>query len=175
MALNPVIRVGDQIAEVLRAHGSLSAARAKEETQVLLNEVGLGRCSGINEAYPHQLSGGQKQRVVIAQAIACRPALVIADEPTTALDAVTQTDILAMLKSLQAKLQIALLVITHDPGALEQIVDRVLVMYAGRLVEDGLIREVMQRPLHPYTRGLLRDRWFEAEHGAGVVGFSYAH
>lgn len=158
MALNPVIRVDDQIAEVLRAHRPLSLARAKEEVKVLLKQVGFAADSGISEAYPHQLSGGQKQRVVIAQAIACHPALIIADEPTSALDVVTQIEILTLLKTLQAKLQMALLLISHDPGELEQVVDRVLVMYAGRLVEEGPTREVMQNPLHPYSRGLLQAR-----------------
>jgi peptide/nickel transport system ATP-binding protein len=158
MALNPVIRVDDQIAEVLRAHRPLSLARTKEEVKVLLKQVGFTADSGISEAYPHQLSGGQKQRVVIAQAIACHPALIIADEPTSALDAVTQIEILTLLKTLQAKLQMALLLISHDPGELEQVVDRVLVMYAGRLVEEGPINQVMRRPLHPYSRGLLQAR-----------------
>lgn len=156
MALNPVLRVGDQIGEVLRAHSRLSLSRAREEANVLLTQVGFAANSGISEAYPHQLSGGQKQRVVIAQAIACRPALIIADEPTTALDAVTQTEILTLLKTLQTKLQMALLFISHDPGALERVVDRILVMYAGRLVEEGPTYDVLLEPLHPYTRGLLR-------------------
>lgn len=158
MALNPVLRVGDQIAEVLRAHSQLGSARVKEEARALLARVGLAHDSGINEAYPHQLSGGQKQRVVIAQAIACHPAILIADEPTTALDAVTQTDILTLLKGVQERLRMALLLISHDPGALEQVVDRVMVMHAGRIVEEGTTEDVMQRPLHTYTWGLLRAR-----------------
>jgi oligopeptide/dipeptide ABC transporter ATP-binding protein len=157
-ALNPVIRVGDQIAVVLRAHKPLGWVRAREEAKGLLAQVGLAAHGGISDAYPHQLSGGEKQRVVIAQAIACRPALIIADEPTTALDAVTQTEILSLLKTLQAKLQMALLLISHDPGVLECVVDRVLVMYAGRLVEEGTTRDVLDQPLHPYTQGLLSAR-----------------
>ena len=156
MALNPVLRVGDQIAEVLRAHRPLSRTRAMEEAEALLAEVGLASHAGISKAYPHQLSGGEKQRVVIAQAVACRPALIIADEPTSALDAATQTEILTLLKTLQAKLEMALLLISHDPGALENVVDRILVMYAGRLVEEGPAYDVLLEPLHPYTRGLLR-------------------
>lgn len=163
MALNPVLRVGDQIAEVLRAHTPLSMDRAKQEARALLAQVGLAADSGISEAYPHQLSGGQKQRVVIAEAIACRPAILIADEPTTALDAATQSEIVTLLKTLQTKLHMALLLISHDPGALEQTVDRILVMYAGRLVEEGSAQDVLQRPLHPYTRGLLRARLPEVE------------
>jgi ABC-type glutathione transport system ATPase component len=164
MSLNPVLRVVDQIAEVLRAHGSLSRTRAKEDARALLGQVGLAPTTGIGEAYPHQLSGGQRQRVVIAQAIACRPALIIADEPTTALDAVTQSAILTLLKSLQTELRMALLLITHDPAVLEQVVDRILVMYAGRVVEVGSTGDVLQRPLHPYAQRLLRARSFGTEH-----------
>jgi len=158
MALNPVLRVGDQVAEVLRAHLPLSAPRAREQARALLMQVGFSSDSHIDEAYPHQLSGGQQQRVVIAQAIACHPALVIADEPTTALDAFTQNEILNLLRTLQAKLQLSLLLISHDPGELEQIVQRILVMYAGRLVEEGPTRKIMEKPLHPYSRALLRAR-----------------
>jgi oligopeptide/dipeptide ABC transporter ATP-binding protein len=157
-ALNPVIRVGDQIADVVRAHGPLSVVPSRQEAKALLTQVGLAADEEIDRAYPHQLSGGQKQRVVIAQAIACRPALIIADEPTTSLDAVTQHEILTLLKMLQAKLHIALLLISHDPGELEQSVDRVLVMYAGRLVEEGPRRAVIEKPLHPYSQGLMRSR-----------------
>jgi oligopeptide/dipeptide ABC transporter ATP-binding protein len=158
VALNPVIRVGDQIAAVLRAHKPLSQARSREEAKGLLHQVGFSDDNHIDQAYPHQLSGGQKQRVVIAQAIACCPKLVIADEPTSSLDAVTQTEIRTLLRSLQAKLKLALLLISHDPGELEQMVDRILVMYAGHLVEAGRTQEVLERPLHPYTQGLLRAR-----------------
>jgi oligopeptide/dipeptide ABC transporter ATP-binding protein len=158
MALNPVLRVGDQIAEVLRAHGALNWTRSREEAKALLAQVGLPSDSGIDQAYPHQLSGGQKQRAVIAQAIACRPALIIADEPTASLDAVTQSEIRTLLKTLQTKLHLALLLISHDPGELEQMVERILVMYAGYLVEAGGTQEVLERPLHPYTQGLLRAR-----------------
>jgi peptide/nickel transport system ATP-binding protein len=158
MALNPVIRVGDQIAEVLRSHRPLSRARTREEARALLAQVGFPVESRIDMAYPHQLSGGQQQRVAIAQAIACRPALIIADEPTTALDAVTQREILALLKDLQQKLNLAFLLISHNPDELEQFADRILVMYAGRVVEEGPARNVIQSPLHPYTQGLLRAR-----------------
>ncbi len=157
MALNPVLRVGEQIGEVLRAHGPLSWTHSRE-VKALLARVGFESESGIDQAYPHQLSGGQKQRVVIAQAIACHPAVIIADEPTTSLDAVTQTEIRTLLKSLQAKLQVSLLVISHDPSELEHMVDRILVMYAGRLVEEGRTQEVLETALHPYTQGLLRAR-----------------
>lgn len=157
-ALNPVIRVGDQVAEVLLAHQEMSLRCARSEARSLLAQVGLAEESGISQAYPHQLSGGQRQRVVIAQAIACRPALIIADEPSTALDSVTQVEILTLLKSLQAELQLALLFITHDPSLLAHLVDRVLVMYAGRLIEEGAAERVLEKPLHPYTQGLLGAR-----------------
>jgi oligopeptide/dipeptide ABC transporter ATP-binding protein len=158
MALNPVIRVGEQVSEVLRAHQAIGKERAREEARNLLVQVGFAADSRIWETYPHQLSGGQQQRVAIAQAIACRPALLIADEPTTALDITTQAEIFALLKELKEKLHLAMLLITHDPWPLMQVVDRVLVMYAGRLVEEGPPGLVIERPLHPYTQGLLRSR-----------------
>lgn len=157
-ALNPVIRAGDQVAEVLLAHRETSLRCARIEARRLLAQVGLSEESGISDAYPHQLSGGQRQRVVIAQAIACRPALIIADEPSTALDSLTQVEILTLLKSLKNELQLALLFITHDPSLLAQLVDRVLVMYAGHLIEEGTAEQVLEKPLHPYTQGLLRAR-----------------
>jgi peptide/nickel transport system ATP-binding protein len=157
LALNPVLRVGEQIAAVLRAHGA-SRARSRERARALLADVGFGADNRIDDAYPHQLSGGEKQRVLIAQAIACGPALVIADEPTASLDSRTQREVRALLKTLRAKLQLAMLLISHDPSELEETVDRIFVMYAGRLVEEGRTRTVLERPLHPYTQGLLRSR-----------------
>ena len=156
MALNPVICAGEQIAEVLRAHRPMSRQCARDRAKVLLAQVGFSQESRIEEAYPHQLSGGEKQRVVIAQAIACRPALIIADEPNTALDPLTQLEIVSLLHKLKSELRIALLFITHDPGMLAQLVDRVLVVYAGRLIEEGTTGQVLQNPLHPYSNGLLR-------------------
>lgn len=158
MALNPVIRVGEQVSEVLRAHEPLTRQGLKDETRTLLEQVGFTADSHIWEAYPHQLSGGQRQRVAIAQAIACRPRLVIADEPTTALDIRTQLEILALFHSLKERLRLAILFISHDPGILAHIAERVFVMYAGRLVEKGSTQQVLEHPLHPYTRALLRSR-----------------
>jgi len=158
MALNPVTRVGEQVSEVLRAHQPIGKDAAREEARSLLTQVGFAADSRVWEMYPHQLSGGQQQRVAIAQAIACRPPLLIADEPTTALDVAAQVEIFALLKELKEKLHLAMLVITHDPWPLLQLVDRVLVMYAGRLVEEGPCSPVIERPLHPYTQGLLRSR-----------------
>lgn len=157
-ALNPVLRVGDQVAEVLRAHKGLYSRQAGEEAVALLSQVGFAAESRIEQAFPHQLSGGQRQRVVIAQAIACRPALIVADEPTTALDAAVQVEILTLLQTLQQKLGLALILITHDPALLAPMVHRILVMYAGRVVEDGPAQQVLEKPLHPYTRGLLDCR-----------------
>lgn len=159
LALNPVLRVGNQVAEVLRAHKGLSAKRAREESKGLLAQVGFAADSRLDEAFPHQLSGGQRQRVVIAQAIACHPALIIADEPTTALDAAVQVEIITLLQSLQQKLNLALILITHDPAVLIPSVHRILVMYAGRVVEEGPARQVLEKPLHPYTQGLLQCGW----------------
>jgi oligopeptide/dipeptide ABC transporter ATP-binding protein len=156
-ALNPVMRVGDQVLEVLRAHRSGSGQELKSEAKSFLALVGLPGEEGLDRAYPHQLSGGQRQRVLIAQAIACRPSLLIADEPTSALDAITQIEILALLKNLREKLHIALLLISHDPAVLSQMVERVLVMYAGRIAECGPSEQVLRNPLHPYAQALLRS------------------
>ena len=157
IALNPVMRVGDQIEEVIRAHQAWSRQRCRKEAESLLALVRLPNTDRIFAAYPHQLSGGQQQRVLIAQALACRPALVIADEPTAQLDAILQSEILALLKELKERLRIALLLISHNPGTLVGLADRVMVMYAGRVVEEGSLDQIFRNPLHPYTQGLLRS------------------
>ncbi len=154
LALHPMRKAVGQVAEVLRAHRTWSKARCLRRSRELLAEVGLGE-DGIGDAYPHQLSGGQRQRVVIAQALACRPALVIADEPTAALDANTEQAVLELLGRLKRRLGIAFLYISHDPQVLASIADRLLVMYAGRLVEEGPRDQVLGAPLHPYTEALL--------------------
>jgi len=156
-ALNPVLRVGEQVAQVVRAHNSLTAKKCRQQAQEMLQRVGLGDAR-YYDAYPHQLSGGQKQRVVIAQALVCRPALLIADEPTSALDSITQVEILDLLQRLVDELGTALLLISHDPNIVERIAHRTIVMYAGRIVESGRTAEVFTNPLHPYTVGLLRSR-----------------
>jgi oligopeptide/dipeptide ABC transporter ATP-binding protein len=158
LALNPVIRVGDQISEVLRAHQPVSRHYARDEAKSLLVQMGFSPESRIWEAYPHQLSGGQQQRVAIAQAIACRPALVIADEPTTALDSDTQVEIIDVLRRLKEQFRLAVILISHDPELLARFADRILVMYAGRVVEEGPAEQVLTQPLHPYTQALLRCR-----------------
>jgi oligopeptide/dipeptide ABC transporter ATP-binding protein len=170
LALNPVMRVGHQVAEVLRAHrswpgGRAARARLQQELESLLVEVGLEPAGDYLEAYPHQLSGGQQQRVVIAQALACRPAVVVADEPTTALDTVTKIEILNLLNLLKKRFAAASILISHDPAPLAIVADRLIVMYAGRVVEEGPAEEVFQQPLHPYTEALLEaqlpplDEW----------------
>lgn len=157
LALHPLQRVGDQVADVLRVHRGWSRQRCREEAEAALSEVGLGDSERIYAAYPHQLSGGQRQRVVIALAVACRPALLVADEPTASLDATTQTEILNLFRKLRERHRIALLLITHNPSILSGLADRVLVMYAGQIVEDGPFDQVIGDPLHPYTRGFLRS------------------
>jgi oligopeptide/dipeptide ABC transporter ATP-binding protein len=155
-ALNPVIKVGDQISEVLRAHRNLSWKDCQKEALRLLQQVGLIEASrNIYDAYPHQLSGGQQQRVAIAQAVSCEPALLIADEPTSSLDPETEREVLQLLRDLQSKTNLSVLLITHDPTILPGLADRVAVMYAGRIVEVGAVTNLFQNPKHPYTQALL--------------------
>jgi ABC-type dipeptide/oligopeptide/nickel transport system ATPase component len=153
-ALNPTMRVGDQIAEALTSHGaekSDAAARAVE----LLDAVRIPDAAKRARDYPHQLSGGMRQRVMVAIALACHPPLVIADEPTTALDVTIQAQVLEMLRELKERLQLALLLITHDFGVIAEMADRVAVMRDGRLVEQGPVRQILREPSHEYTRRLL--------------------
>jgi peptide/nickel transport system ATP-binding protein len=154
-ALNPVFTVGDQIAEALVVHGRMNWRQARVEAIRLMEAVRIPDASARARDYPHQLSGGQRQRVMIAMALACRPSLVIADEPTTALDVTIQAQILDLLRDLQAEHGLALLLITHDLGVVAEMADRVAVMYAGRIVESGPVNALFERPQHPYTRGLL--------------------
>jgi oligopeptide/dipeptide ABC transporter ATP-binding protein len=154
-ALNPVLTIGYQIAETLVVHGLASPREAKRRAIALLDAVSMPDASRRAREYPHQLSGGLRQRVLIAVALACRPALVIADEPTTALDATIQAQILDLLRDLKAQYELALLLITHDLGVVAQAADRVAVMYAGRIVETGPVGSVFLAPRHPYTQGLL--------------------
>jgi oligopeptide/dipeptide ABC transporter ATP-binding protein len=156
LALNPVMRVGTQIANVLRAHRRCDRARCREQAKNLMAEVGLADAERIYEAYPHELSSGERQRVIIAQAIACEPAIVIADEPTANLDSATEAQVLQAFKALQARFSLGLLFITHNPVLLLGFADRVIVMYAGQIVEQGPTAAVLEHPLHPYTTGLLR-------------------
>ncbi len=154
-ALNPVMRIGDQVAEVLRIHRSLSRAEASDRALELLAQVRLRDPKSRMKAYPHQLSGGQRQRVVIAIALACDPALIIADEPTTALDVTVQAQILTLLRDLVEDHNSSLLLITHDLAVVANVCEEVLVMYGGRIIESGATTQVFGDPHHPYTSGLL--------------------
>ena len=157
-SLNPVMRCGKQVAEVLIRHKRLSKSEARLACIRLFEEVMLPRPKDIFDAYPHQLSGGQKQRVMIAMALACNPALLIADEPTTALDVTVQKSILDLIRQLQQKYGMAVIFITHDLGVVAQLAHEVVVMYKGQIVEQGLVGEIFAHPKHPYTKGLLACR-----------------
>lgn len=154
-ALNPVFTIGSQIAEILKKHRKLNKKEALKETINLLQLVGIPRADQIVNEYPHQLSGGMRQRVMIAMAISCEPQLLIADEPTTALDVTIQAQILELMIEMKEKFQSALLLITHDLGVVSQYADRVLVMYGGQIVEQAAANKLLDRPTHPYTKGLL--------------------
>jgi len=154
-ALNPVFTVGEQVAEVLRQHRNLSHREARSAAARALTRVGLADAPRRLDQYPHQLSGGLRQRVLIAMALACEPELLIADEPTTALDVTIQAQILALLAQLQQDLNLAVLFITHNLGVVAQTADRVAVMYAGLVAEEAPTAELFKNPCHPYTRGLL--------------------
>jgi oligopeptide/dipeptide ABC transporter ATP-binding protein len=156
-SLNPVTTVGDQVLEAIALHAKLPRAQARSRVIELFGLVGIPDAKRRFGAYPHQLSGGLKQRVMIAMAMAMRPRLLIADEPTTALDATIRAQILELLRDLAAKTGTAVLLITHDFGVVNEVADRVAVMYAGEIVEEGTRRELLGRPRHPYTQGLLRS------------------
>ncbi|WP_195175274.1 ABC transporter ATP-binding protein [Mesorhizobium sp. INR15] len=155
-SLNPVMRVGDQIAECIRTHSRLSGQEIDQQVMDALRRVGMPDPPTTKRRYPHQLSGGQRQRILIAMAIALRPQLIIADEPTTALDLTIQAQILRLLKELTAEMGMSLLLITHDFGVVSEMTESLIVLYAGRVVESGDTRTVLERPAHPYTRALLK-------------------
>lgn len=155
LSLNPVLSVGNQIAEALRAHLPMTRHDRRTRVEEALAEVGFDQPRQTYRAYPHQLSGGQRQRIVIAQAMACRPALVIADEPTSKLDAPLQSEILELMRDIARRHQTAFVLISHDPTVLAGFVDRIAVMYAGRVVEEGSAEDIFRRPLHPYTQALV--------------------
>ena len=154
-SLNPVLTIGEQIMETVRAHESISARDQRLRALQMLDRVGIPSAEKRLADYPHQLSGGQRQRVMIAMALACRPKLLIADEPTTALDVTIQAQVLDLLMDLRDELGMAIIVITHNMGVIAETADRVLVMYAGRIVEHAPVAGLFDRPLHPYTAGLL--------------------
>lgn len=154
-SLNPVHPIGKQIAESIVLHHKISYKHAKKTALELLNKVGIPDAARRIDDYPHQLSGGMRQRVMIAAALACKPKLLIADEPTTALDVTIQAQILNLLRDLQQEFGITILLITHDLGVVAETADRVLVMYCGNIVEEGRVDEIFENPLHPYTQGLI--------------------
>ena len=154
-ALNPVFTIGNQITEILRKHKKMSKQDAHMQAIELLNVVGIPRPGEIMKEYPHQLSGGMRQRVMIAMAISCEPQLLIADEPTTALDVTIQAQILDLMAELKNKFKMALLLITHDLGVVYEYSDRVMVMYGGQIVEQAPTKQLLKLTKHPYTQGLL--------------------
>jgi oligopeptide/dipeptide ABC transporter ATP-binding protein len=154
-SLNPVFTVGDQIAEPLRIHKGLDRRAARKEAIDLLQQVGISDPDSRVDCYPHQLSGGMRQRVMIALALACDPRLLIADEPTTALDVTIQAQIIALLKQLQRERGMAMIFITHDLKLVSEVADRVAVMYASQVVEEGAVADVLSHPRHPYTKALM--------------------
>ena len=156
-SLNPVLTVGRQLTEGLEIHLGADSARARVRAEELLQMVGIPDAARRLAQYPHQFSGGMRQRMMIAMALACEPALVLADEPTTALDVTIQAQILELMKSLSRRLGVAMLIITHNLGVVARYADRVNVMYAGRVIEQGTARQLYARPRHPYTLGLLRS------------------
>ena len=155
-ALNPVFTIGNQIAEVYRIHRRLSAREARDHAVAMLEKVGVPAPQSRVREYPYQLSGGMRQRVMIAMALACRPQLLIADEPTTALDVTIQAQIIDLMSQLQQELGSAIIMISHDLGIIAETAHRVAVMYAGRIVETAAVQDLFDRPRHPYTRGLMR-------------------
>jgi len=154
-SLNPVLSIGYQIMETLRVHRRLSKREAREQGIDLLQSVGISNARQRFDDYPHEFSGGMRQRVMIAMAIACRPKLLIADEPTTALDVTIQAQILNLLRKFGKQFGMSIIIITHDLGVVAQLADRVAVMYAGRIVENASVREIFNRPQHPYTQALI--------------------
>jgi len=156
-ALNPVFRVEDQVMEVIRQHRRVNLGEARERTVELLREVGIPSPEVRMKDYPHQMSGGMRQRVMIAMALACRPRLILADEPTTALDVTIQAQILDLLREARERTATSLLLITHDLGVIAEMAHRVIVMYTGRVVEEASVTELFTTPLHPYTQGLMKS------------------
>jgi len=156
-SLNPVMTIGDQIGEAIKLHEKMSRGERRARIIELLKLVGIPNPEGRLDAYPHQFSGGMRQRVMIAMAVACNPKLLIADEPTTALDVTIQAQVLDLMARVRKTLNTAVLLISHDLGVIAEVCDRVIVMYAGRVVEDADVRSIFSNPSHPYTRGLLQS------------------
>ncbi|MFV2050324.1 ABC transporter ATP-binding protein [Metabacillus sp. YM-086] len=156
-SLNPVLTIGYQMVEMIRNHTDLNKKQANARAAEMLEKVGISRANQILNEYPHQLSGGMRQRVMIAMALSCNPKLLIADEPTTALDVTIQAQILDLMRTLQKEFNTAIMLITHDLGVVAEVCDRVIVMYAGRVVEEATVAEIFNNPKHPYTKGLLES------------------
>jgi oligopeptide/dipeptide ABC transporter ATP-binding protein len=169
-ALNPVMKIGAQVSEAIRIHSKASKKEAWAESVRLLSEVALPDPARQAQAYPHELSGGMKQRVMMAIALSCSPSLLIADEPTTALDVTIQAQILALLRDLRDRLGLTILLVTHDLGVVAENAHRMGVMYAGRLVEEGPVEKLFREPAHPYTRGLLDARPLQGAGDEGPAG-----
>lgn len=158
-SLNPVFRIGEQINEILYTHRpDMSREQVRERTLEMLSLVGIANAEGVYHMYPHELSGGMRQRIVIAMALACDPKLIIADEPTTALDVTIQAQILELLRNLKDRINSSIMLITHDLGVVAEVADYVVVMYAGHVVEKGTVDEIFSNPRHPYTVGLMRSK-----------------
>ncbi|AJS58721.1 ABC transporter ATP-binding protein [Paenibacillus sp. IHBB 10380] len=157
-SLNPVMKIGEQIMEPLIIHLKMNKKAARARAIELIEQVGISRAEQIAEAYPHELSGGMLQRIMIAISISCNPKLLIADEPTTALDVTIQAQILDMLRDFKANSDMSILLITHDLGVVAEMADYVIVMYSGKIVEEGEVVELFERPKHPYTKGLLKSK-----------------
>ncbi|GGK30546.1 dipeptide/oligopeptide/nickel ABC transporter ATP-binding protein [Caldalkalibacillus thermarum] len=156
-SLNPVFTIGRQVSEAIRIHKKVSKQKAREMAIDMIRSVGIPRPEQIVDAYPHQLSGGMRQRVMIAMAMSCEPLLLIADEPTTALDVTIQAQILDLMKTLNKEKGTAIMLITHDLGVVADICDRVIVMYSGQIIEEGDVRTILKNPKHPYTQGLIKS------------------
>ena len=155
VAFDPVYTIGQQMVQAIRAHWPVSEKQAAQQALALLERVQIPQAARRFNAYPHELSGGMRQRAMIALALSCKPKLLLADEPTTALDATVQIQILLLLRELQKEMGMSVIFVTHDIGAAVEVADRIAVMYAGRIVEQGAVADVVHRPLHPYTAGLL--------------------
>lgn len=175
MSLNPVLTIGEQLVEVMLAHTKINRKQAIERALDLLNLVGISDCKRRIQSFPHQLSGGLRQRVLIAMALACKPVLLIADEPTTALDVTIQAQVLDLLIKLKQQENMTILFITHDLAIVSQICNRVVVMYAGQIMEEAPVSELFGNPLHPYTIGLLRGRPMIDKKLIGYIQFPDNH
>ncbi|WP_069202995.1 ABC transporter ATP-binding protein [Bacillus testis] len=156
-SLNPLFTIGNQLMEAIRLHSNATKKEAYSQAVDMMKLVGLPRAEQLMKEYPHQLSGGMRQRVMIAMALSCHPRLLIADEPTTALDVTIQAQILALMRDLNHKLDTSIIMITHDLGVVAEVCQRVIVMYAGKIVEEGFVEDIFKNPKHPYTQGLLKS------------------